>query len=199
MTIVWIEKYIEFHSVHAVHPLAAKEPDWSTTNFILNIIEQEEDGFNFNYFLAAIAFCYWLRVLFMLKITGFLGPLIAIVLSMIRDLTSFGTLYAISCLTWASLGLLMFPKLPEFYDLFNVTFLVFRISNGNWDHTVFDALGDEYYLGYIWLGAAILTNMLIIVTVLIAMFSDTYVKFTEQKQGLYYSCIISHMPMYKTD
>jgi len=40
--------------------------------------------------------------------------------------------------------------------------------------------------------------MLIIVTVLVAIFSDTYVKFTETRQGQYLSGLIGHMPQYKT-
>mmetsp|Transcript_41316 Transcript_41316/g.29774 ORF Transcript_41316/g.29774 Transcript_41316/m.29774 type:complete len:92 (+) Transcript_41316:2546-2821(+) len=90
--------------------------------------------------LAAITFSAWMRLAFMLQLTTSLGPLTKTIVSMVKDLASFMVIYMLSCVAWASLGILMFPKLDDFANFFDVIFAVFRISNGNWDHTIFDSL-----------------------------------------------------------
>ena len=50
------------------------------------MIEDLESGIRFDWVMASIAFFYWLRVLLMFQLTSTFGPLITIVVKMVKEL-----------------------------------------------------------------------------------------------------------------
>lgn len=49
------------------------------------------------------------------------------------------------------------------------------------------------------MGIIILVNVLIVITLVISIFQDTYGQYSKQKAGLFYCGMISNMPLYKND
>lgn len=65
--LIWVERFYFYHSHHTKHPFAEGETDASNTNFILNIVVDNESGaFHFDYLLAIIGVLFWMRLFFML-------------------------------------------------------------------------------------------------------------------------------------
>jgi len=177
--LLWIERDRYYHTHHTSHVFAADDADSSNSNFILNIIEANETGsFHFDYLLAFVATTFWARLFYMLQLTRQIGPLIKIIQAMIYDLTSFLVIYGISLMGFTSLGMMLFSELDEFTNFFDSFFYTFSVSNGEWDETIFHKLSRNYQIGYAWLFGTIIINLLVIVTLLISIFSDTYVKFS---------------------
>jgi len=64
---IWVERFYYYHHHHTSHPFAEGESDESNTNFILNIVvDNETEAFHFDYLLAAIGVLFWMRLFFML-------------------------------------------------------------------------------------------------------------------------------------
>mmetsp|Transcript_25616 Transcript_25616/g.18109 ORF Transcript_25616/g.18109 Transcript_25616/m.18109 type:complete len:141 (+) Transcript_25616:65-487(+) len=110
--IVWVERFYYYHSHHTSHPFADGETDESNTNFMLNIVvDNETEAFHFDYLLAIIGVMFWLRLFFMLQLTRTLGPLIKIVMAMVRELSSFMVIFMISLTGFTILGMMLFVEL----------------------------------------------------------------------------------------
>ena len=53
-------------------------------------LEDIDSGkFHFDYLVAAVASLFWFRLLFMLELTFYFGPLIAIIANILADLAKF--------------------------------------------------------------------------------------------------------------
>eukprot|EP00351_Strombidinopsis_sp_SopsisLIS2011_P001145 CAMPEP_0116882880 /NCGR_PEP_ID=MMETSP0463-20121206/15278_1 /TAXON_ID=181622 /ORGANISM="Strombidinopsis sp, Strain SopsisLIS2011" /LENGTH=272 /DNA_ID=CAMNT_0004536839 /DNA_START=1987 /DNA_END=2805 /DNA_ORIENTATION=+ len=83
----WIERFQYYHTHHVKHFFADSETDASNTNFMLNIVVNNESGeFHFDYLLAIVGVLFWLRLFLMLRLTRTLGPLIKIIEAMVFEL-----------------------------------------------------------------------------------------------------------------
>lgn len=108
----WLERFQYYHSHHTPHFFANGESNGSNTNFMLNIVVNNESGeFHFDYLLAIVGVLFWLRLFLMLRLTRTLGPLIKIIEAMVKELFSFMILFGISNMGFTVLGMMLFSEL----------------------------------------------------------------------------------------
>ena len=74
----------------------------------------ESEAFHFDYLLAAVAALLWFRLLFMLELNLYFGPLIAIIVSMVIDLVKFILLFVIQLIAFTCVGMLCFPEIRDY-------------------------------------------------------------------------------------
>ena len=83
------------------------------------VIKNIDSGkFHFDFLLAAIAGCFWFRLLLVLKLTKTFGPMIKIVIVMLKELAIFVILWVIQLFIFTCIGILVFGELPEYLDFF---------------------------------------------------------------------------------
>jgi len=93
----------------------------------------------------------------------------------------------------------MFGKLKQYSGLYTATLMLFETSMGAWDLTIYDPYGDKKWIGQGFHVIFIILNLLMLLNLVIAIMSDTYGFFVDEKLGLYFSGVIEAMPVYKTD
>ena len=82
------------------------------------MLEIKNHVFYFDILLAATVMFFWFRLLIMLRLTETFGPLIEIILKMIKDMIIFFGLYLIDLLMFSSIGILLFPEIPDYNNIF---------------------------------------------------------------------------------
>jgi hypothetical protein len=99
--------------------------------------KKKPGGFQFDYLLAFIAFIFWLRGALMLTLTRSFGPLINVIAAMTADMATFFFIWALELIAYTALGVLLFPKIPEYAGLFNTFVKLFESALGGWDLSVY--------------------------------------------------------------
>ena len=82
------------------------------------MMEIKNNVFYFDILLAATVMFFWFRLLIMLRLTETFGPLIEIILKMIQVMITFFGLFLIDLLMFASIGILLFPEMPDYDNIF---------------------------------------------------------------------------------
>jgi hypothetical protein len=156
--------------------------------------------FHFDWLLAAAAFVYWIRFLFMLQLTSLFGPLIRTITAMLRDLFQFLVLFTIELIAFSCVGVLCFGMLKEYEDIGSTMIMFFQSAMGEWDFEIYTILGPEKkYFGIMFHITVITVNMILMLNLIIAIMSDTYTHLSYVKLGLYSQGIIEAIPVYKND
>ena len=168
------------------------------------LLEDNRTGeFHFDWLLSAVAFCIWLRLLFMLILTNTFGPLITITVNMMKDLTIFFVLFGIELVAFSCVGILSFGNLPEYQTLQGTLVMFFESALGNWDFSIYDeeVIGSaaKHWYAIIFHIVVLLVNMLLLLNLVIAIMSDTYRRYSDVRLGLFAQGIIEAIPSYKND
>jgi len=100
--------------------------------------------------------------------------------------------------------MLIFGPVPEFITLTSTFIMLFQVSFGNWDFTIFDKLGEEYNLTYMYLGKVylivyILFNAVVFVNLMVALLTNTHSSYALIVKGLYSNNINQIANTYKHD
>lgn len=82
------------------------------------MLEIKNHVFYFDILLAATVMFFWFRLLIMLRLTETFGPLIEIILLTIKVMIIFFGLFLIDLLMFSSIGILLFPEMPEYNNIF---------------------------------------------------------------------------------
>ena len=82
------------------------------------MLEIKNHVFYFDIFLAATVMFFWFRLLIMLRLTETFGPLIEIILLTIKVMIIFFGLFLVDLLMFSSIGILLFPEMPEYNNIF---------------------------------------------------------------------------------
>ena len=73
--------------------------------------DQVSGDFHFDWLLGATAFLFWIRLIFMLQLTGVFGPLIRTTAALILDLITFFLLYFIQLIAFSCVAILCLGEL----------------------------------------------------------------------------------------
>ena len=143
----------------------------------------ETEAFHFDYLLAAVAALMWFRLLFMLELNFWIGPLIGIIVSMTFDLFKFILLFGVQLIAFTCVGMLCFTEIPDYHTAHSTVLMLFLSTMGAFDLSKYETYyGDgtnKYYFGIIFHVVFILLNMVIILNVLIAIMATTYGMFEQ--------------------
>jgi hypothetical protein len=94
-----------------------------------------------------IASAFWMRMILMLKLTKTFGPLIRIIVVMLKELGTFLVLWLIQLFIFACIGEMVFGSLTQYHGFFDVLILLFQSSLGMWDLTIYDNFFMGKYIG----------------------------------------------------
>lgn len=188
---VWFWRFEYYvHHPNEGYGLVEGKPYWTEIVF-KNIHDDIETGdFHFDWLIAAVSFFFWMRLLMMLQLTKWFGPLIAITSAMIVDMATFFGIFIINLLAFSCVGILIFAKLARYENMTRTFVMLFETSFGTWDLTMYDPLDDKKYIGVAFHCIFIIVNLLVLLNLVIAIMSDTYAILSEQKLGLYFKGVI---------
>ena len=198
--VVWFEKFeVYIHDDNMGFGLT--DPPHRYHRFMQRMMNDNTSGdFHFDWLLAATAFLFWIRLVFMLQLTSVFGPLIRTTAALMKDLITFFMLFTIQLIAFSCVGILCFGSIPEYDNLQDAFIMFFQTSLGEWDFEIYDKLGDgKKYFGIVFHVIVICVNMLLLLNLVIAIMSTTYAEFAEVKLGLYLQGIIEAIPSYKNN
>ena len=153
--------------------------------------------FHFDFMLAGFCFFYWIRFILMLKLSYTFGPMIQIFIKMSQDMGIFFALFFLQIIAFSAVGMLTFGEVPEYSNLSSAIIMIFQTAMGSWDLTIYDELADDRrFFGIVFHFILICVNLLLLLNLMIALMSDTYVDLSEFKKSLYFSNLIKAIPHY---
>ena len=143
-------------------------------NISFNIID---DSFHFDYMMASIAALFWLRCIVLLRLSETFGPLLVMIVAMVKVMVTFFVLYFLGLLTFASVGTLTLAESTNFRNLFESFRIYLMASLGNFDIFQYDNLeGWKKYYAILLHVAVLFFFLILIINLLIAILSDEYSK-----------------------
>lgn len=93
LVIWWVRKYVEYSRMESSDLQIASTPQ---EIFMYEVIKNiDNQSFHFDFLLASIAGCFWFRLLLVLKLTKTFGPMIKIIIVMLKELGIFVMLWLI--------------------------------------------------------------------------------------------------------
>jgi hypothetical protein len=134
----------------------------------------------------------WARVFFILRIHKVFGPLIEIIITMIRELFIFGFISIAIILIFSVVGRIIFYEITEFQSFGASLLYLFESLLGNFDYDVFenDLARIDVIYGYIFLTLFLIFSAIVLLNFLIAILSDVYVVWKEFSSSMYLRQII---------
>jgi hypothetical protein len=199
--LIWFEKFEEYIHDFKVDGFGLTDPPKQSHRFMHRMLNDIQSGdFHFDWLLAATAFLFWIRLLFMLQLTSTFGPLIRTIAAMLSDLSTFLVLLLIELAAFSCVGVLCFGMLTEYNNIVTTLIMFFQSSMGEWTYEIYDPLGDQMkYFGIMFHIVVVIANMILMLNLIIAIMSDTYAQLSDVKLGLYSQGIIEAIPVYKND
>ena len=93
----------------------------------------------------------------------------------------------------------MFGELFEYRDLPNTLILLLQASLGHWNFGIYDQLeiGSMYGIGFEII--VMIINTLLFLNLVIAILTETYVRFAKVQLGLYYDGVVDAITNLKYD
>lgn len=162
-------------------------------------LEEKDNIFKMNFLIAVVAASFWFKVLMMLQLTKTFGPMIKIVVSMLKDLATFSILWIIQLFIFACIGFLIFGELEEYNGLTDTVILLLQTSLGQWDFSIYDKLEIGATFGIIFHVIVIIMNLILLLNLVIAILTETYIRFSKVKLGLYYDGVVDAISALKYD
>lgn len=174
--IVWFIKFEEYMFAAANDGFKLEENPTRYHMFMQRMLNDINTGdFHFDWLLAATAFLFWIRLIFMLQLTQTFGPLIRTTVAMMSDLITFFLLFSIQLIAFSCVGILAFGNLPGFETVFDGLVLLFGSALGEYNFDLFNELGeDKKYIGIGFLVIFLACNLLLLLNLVIAIMADTY-------------------------
>ena len=115
---VWLTLFFIYSREESPYPKIAHT---KVQVFMYQVLLDTESGkLRFDYLLAAMAASFWLRVIFMLRLTKTFGPLIRIIEAMLRELGIFLVLWFIQLFVFACIATILFGEIEKYDKFFNV-------------------------------------------------------------------------------
>jgi hypothetical protein len=125
--------------------------------------------------------------------------MIKIVVSMLKDLATFSILWIIQLFIFACIGFLIFGELPEYHGLTDTVILLLQTSLGSWDFNIYNELEIGSTFGIIFHVIVIIMNLILLLNLVIAILTETYIRFSKVKLGLYYDGVVDAISALKYD
>jgi len=158
-------------------------------------VEEMQDDDYTSILTALIAFGLGLRIMYLLRYTNFLGPMITILVSMIRKILEFGLFYFIVLFVFALSATLLFPaEEPGFDSIENIVITLFQNSIG-----VFDLNPPEKYMpqAKIFYVLFVFVVNIMLLNFVVAILNDVYAQMSPKSKSTLHKEIISLRDQYK--
>ena len=155
-----------------------------------NIYEFNNDEILIDVIYWIGAFCLWVRLLLMFRLTKFLGPLIKMITLMIWEIIIFMILFIIVLVIYSSIGTLLFYSIASYQDFWTTFITLFSASLGNFDFTVLASQPKGQLTGDLYLMSFLILTAILFLNLLVAILTKVYQNFESKKFVLYISEIL---------
>lgn len=133
---VWTSRYQYLLSIKDNYELEGVAEKYKFVVMIVNDIDR--NVFRFDILLACVSGLFWLKIIFLMRLTRTFGPMIKIIMSMLYDINTFAILWAVQLFFFSCVGVLLFGELDEYGNIFDSLIMLFEASLGQWDMTIYD-------------------------------------------------------------
>ena len=155
-----------------------------------NIYQHENDEVLLDVLYTVAIGALWVRILYMFRLTRFLGPLLNMVYIMIWDIFIFMILFGIILVIYASVGNLLFYTEEPYSTFWESVVTLFGSALGNFDLTQLDDSGKGKLVGELYIISFVVMCNILTLNLLIAILSSTYAILEEKKLVLYINEIL---------
>jgi hypothetical protein len=155
-----------------------------------NIYEYEDDEIMLDILYSVAIGALWVRILYMFRLTKFLGPLLNMIYMMIWDIMIFMVLFGILLVIYASVGNLLYYDQDSFSDFWTSIVTLFGSALGNFDLNLLDASNKGKLTGELYTISFVVLCNILVLNLLIAILSTTYANLEEKKLVLYINEIL---------
>ena len=192
-SLYWIGKYSGEYSMD----LHGIEGDLKVATILERM--NSDNGFDFNYFIATVVGIQFVRILILLKAHRTFGPMIKTIFVMFYDLFVFMIIFLCVFFIFEVTGELLFDETQGSFDTFtNSCITLYSSALGEFNYEIFSGLSkNKKIIGYIYMTVYLAITLIMLLNFLIAIFSDTYVRLTETKRGLYMQEVINLRKIYE--
>ena len=134
----------------------------------------------------------WIRVFLVLQASRLFGPMIEIIISMIKNLIVFGALLLLIMFTYVFIGRLFFSNCDDFQSYAKAFLFLFQavLGNFNFKFTQNKTVYVGKSLSYIYLGSYLVLFNITLLNFLIAILSDIFNSLKPKSKQLYLTKII---------
>ena len=143
-----------------------------------------------SYLYSFISAWIWLRIILLLRLTRFLGPLIKMIQNMIYDIMIFMVLYGIQLLFFASIGNLLFNSVSNYSSFKSSLKILFEASLGSFSFSTLNGNSKGKVIGDTFIFLFVLFNAIILLNLLIAILTNTYSLLENKKLAWYINEIL---------
>jgi fatty-acid desaturase len=116
-----------------------------------NIYEYEDDEILLDVLYSIAIGALWVRILYMFRLTRFLGPLLKMIFMMLWDITIFMVLFGILLVIYASIGNLLFYTEDGYADFWASVVTLFGSALGNFDLNLLDNTNKGKLVGELFI------------------------------------------------
>ena len=122
-------------------------------------------------------------MIFGLRVTRVLGPMVNIIFKMLKDVFIFCILLILVLVLFTCIGQVSFSGSTGFDSFFNTFKLLFSAALGDFSF-------DGYYRVVVFLMIYLLVNLVLMLNLLIALLSNTFSMYSSRSVGLYLKDVI---------
>ena len=94
---------------------------------------------------------------------------------------------------------MIFGELHEYRDLPNTLILLLETSLGQWDFKIYDDLAIGRMFGIVFHVVVVIMNLILLLNLVIAILTETYIRFSKVQLGLYYDGVVDAISNLKYD
>lgn len=167
-------------------PTSGKE----AVRYFENIYEFENDEILLDVLYSIAVGCLWVRILYMFRLTRFLGPLLKMIYNMLWDILIFMVLFTIVLIIYASVGTFLFYTVSSYKDFYTAIVSLFGSTLGGFTINELDNQNKGKIVGDIYIVSFLILSNILILNLLIAILSSTYAALEEKKLVLYINEIL---------
>ena len=155
-----------------------------------NIYHHENDEVLLDVLYTIAIGALWIRILFMFRLTRFLGPLLNMFYLMIWDIFIFMILFGIILVIYASIGNMLFYAEDSYSSFWESIVTLFGSALGNFDLTLLHNSDKGKLVGELYIISFVVLCNILTLNLLIAILSSTYAILEEKKLVLYINEIL---------
>ena len=183
--VVFVVRLVKEYAAYEVDLSNYTQKHKMAVRYYENIYKYNNDSLLIDFIYWIGAFVLWIRFLYMLRLTKFLGPLIKMISLMIWEIIIFMVLFMIVLVIYSSVGTLLFYSVTEYKDFWTSFITLFSWTLSNFDFTVLSRQAKGELIGDIYLLSFLILTSILMLNLLIAILSSVYSNFEDKKLVLY--------------
>lgn len=143
----------------------------------------------------------WARIIFVFKVNSFVGPILNIIQSMLKEILKFIIIYIIILIIFASSSRLFFVRVKGYQTNTEAILTLFSASLGSYNFSAFTGEGMVLSpsFGYYFLIIYLIVTNVVLLNFIIAILSNTYNNLSGISKALYHNEVVKVRNVYEHD